>query len=132
MLVGLLIISICMYVFSFMHLRENFEKVYAILSLFMIGYILFSNSISPWLPETLPPVGCGVSRFFQSIFTCLCGKYIPIIVHERGHIIYMTMFSAICSFLGFLTVEWLVVETKEKSPIQIEKEYKKFYYKFIK
>ena len=79
----------------------------------------------PWLVETVPPVGVGLSIFFHFLFQALIGKFIPIL-HSYVGVSPLSAFFTFNCFLGFFILDWLCIETKGKSPAIIVSEYMNF------
>lgn len=76
--IGILVQGIAFWAFSMMNYYSWFTLIYPACVMYMVSFSIGMAAASfPWVPETLPPVGCGVSWFFQWTFCALIGKYVP-------------------------------------------------------
>ena len=90
-----------------------------------------ASSSQPWLPETVPPAGVGLSLACQFVFLSLIVKFVPIL-HSYFGALPLFAFFTLCCFLGFFILNWLCIETKGKSEADIISEYKNFKHKLCK
>ena len=102
---------------------EWFHLIYLVSVIYMISYSMGVLGPSyPWVAEVLPPAGNGFIFFFSYIFLGCNGKLFHYIHEAFGTLPLYIFFTTNC-FVGVVVVDWLVIETKGKSPAQIEYEY---------
>ena len=123
MVVGILIQAISFQAFTLMMYFEWFDLIYLTSVIYMMSYYMgVSGASFPWFSEILPPAGNGFLWIFSYVFLAINGKFFHYINEQFGTLPLYIFFTANC-FAGVFIINWLVVETKGKSPVQIEYEY---------
>merc|ERR1711862_496973 len=93
-----------------------------------IVYIFFfgigiGSAYFAFVTEILPPIGVGICMTTQWICVAIVGKFVPILKDSIGILPLCTFFCFVC-IIGFLLLDWLVIESKGKNQEQIIEEYK--------
>jgi MFS family permease len=102
--------------------------------IFILSFSLGMGGTSyAYIVEILPPIGVGLAMTCQWVFTAMIGYFIPTLAKENvlGVLPLFIIFGCLCIF-GFFLLDWLVIETKDKSGSQIADEYKNLPYRFLR
>jgi hypothetical protein len=115
--------------FCTMKYYDSWAMLYPICSLYMISFAMGMAAPSfPWVAGTLPPIGCSVVWFSQMGMRTVVGKYSPIMADGWPGLLPLSMFFLGACLVGSVVLDYLCVETKDKSTEKIAKEYLEFKY----
>jgi MFS family permease len=128
--IGILAQAATWLAFCTMKYYDSWALLYPICSFYMISYSMGVAAPSfPWVAETLPPIGCSVAWFFQLVFATVVGKYSPIMADGWPGLLPLSIFFVVVCVVGSVVLDYLCVETKDKSTEKIGEEYLEFKYR---
>ena len=99
--------------------------------LYMIMFAIgLGGTLTAYVGEILPPIGVGVAFAVQWIMTALIGQFVPNLVSLLSAPRLVLVFGVMCILLAF-GLDYLTIETKDKSEAAIAEEFENGTYKFM-
>jgi len=131
---GIFVQGIMFWGMGMMYYFDWWGLLYPAAIIFILSFSLGMGGTSyPYIVEILPPVGVGMAMGTQWVFTALIGYFIPTLAKNDvlGVMPLMIIFGWIC-VAGFIILDWLVIETKDKSESKVANDYQNLKYRFLR
>ena len=101
----------------------NLPLIMASAQVYIVGFCLgLGGTVVIYIGETLPPCGIGIAFSFMWITNGIIGLLIPIIVLASGPMPLLIFFMIFCFCSGIIVILFSI-ETKAKTPKDIQEEY---------
>ena len=115
----------------FGYLQKEFWILVASVIIYMIPYAIgLGGTLTAYVGEILPPLGVGIAFAVQWLMTALVGQFMPRLITEFGPGKLIIFFAVACFLIVFI-MDYLTIETKDKSESQIAGEFLTRKYKFM-
>lgn len=121
---------------GFLLLLIGFQgKLFIVEAIAVVVYMMFfavglGGSQMAYISEILPPLGVSISGAIQWILTAAIAQSLLTLMTAFGPTTMILFFTSAC-FLFFFTLDYLMIETKDKTSEEIARDFQNKSYKFL-
>ena len=131
LVVGPIMQGIAMFILYIGNEAQQLWILVVAVCLYMITFAIgLGGTLTAYVGEILPPLGVGVSFAVQWIMTALVGQFVPNLVSLLTAPKLVLLFGIACIFLA-LGLDYLTIETKDKTEAAIAEEFEHRVYRFM-